>query len=100
MQSGKLASRRPTGLGDIDYTTRWLLSRQTTVLQTEEQQDDDSEADEEEDDGVIRWAGFSGRCNKIADTCYSWWVGGSLAVRMQFTFSKPLLSPELTNPLL
>lgn len=26
-------------------------------------------------------AGFSGRCNKIADTCYSFWVGGTLAVR-------------------
>ncbi|KAI9724371.1 MAG: hypothetical protein M1812_000439 [Candelaria pacifica] len=26
----------------------------------------------------LRWAGFNGRCNKIPDTCYSWWVGGSL----------------------
>ena len=26
-------------------------------------------------------AGFSGRCNKIADTCYSFWAGGALAVR-------------------
>lgn len=28
----------------------------------------------------LQWAGFNGRCNKVADTCYSWWVGGSLAV--------------------
>jgi geranylgeranyl transferase type-1 subunit beta len=25
-------------------------------------------------------AGFSGRCNKLADTCYSYWVGGSLTL--------------------
>lgn len=27
-----------------------------------------------------QWAGFNGRVNKIADTCYVFWVGGSLAV--------------------
>ena len=25
-------------------------------------------------------AGFNGRCNKVADTCYAFWVGASLAV--------------------
>lgn len=25
-------------------------------------------------------AGFNGRCNKTTDTCYSFWVGGSLSV--------------------
>jgi hypothetical protein len=29
----------------------------------------------------IQYAGFNGRINKIADTCYAFWVGGSLAVR-------------------
>lgn len=28
----------------------------------------------------LQFAGFNGRCNKVADTCYSFWVGGSLAV--------------------
>ena len=28
-----------------------------------------------------QWAGFNGRVNKIADTCYVFWAGGSLAVR-------------------
>lgn len=31
--------------------------------------------------GEIKHAGFGGRCNKIADTCYSFWAGGTLAVR-------------------
>ena len=31
-------------------------------------------------DEDLRSAGFNGRCNKVADTCYSFWVGGSLAV--------------------
>ena len=25
-------------------------------------------------------AGFNGRYNKVADTCYAWWVGGSLGI--------------------
>ena len=27
-----------------------------------------------------QWVGVSGRCNKVADTCYSFWVGGTLGV--------------------
>lgn len=30
----------------------------------------------------LRWAGFSGRSNKIADTCYCFWNAGALAVRV------------------
>jgi geranylgeranyl transferase type-1 subunit beta len=29
----------------------------------------------------LRWAGFNGRPNKIADTCYCFWNTGALAVR-------------------
>ena len=29
----------------------------------------------------LQWAGLTGRCNKIADTCYTFWTGGSLGVR-------------------
>lgn len=28
----------------------------------------------------LQVAGFSGRSNKVSDTCYSFWVGGTLAV--------------------
>lgn len=29
----------------------------------------------------LNCAGFNGRCNKVSDTCYGFWVGGALAVR-------------------
>jgi len=32
------------------------------------------------DPAALLWVGFSGRCNKFADTCYSWWAGGTLAM--------------------
>ncbi|KAI4120567.1 MAG: hypothetical protein LQ347_007075 [Umbilicaria vellea] len=31
-------------------------------------------------DEEIQWAGMNGRCNKPADTCYSFWAGGALAI--------------------
>lgn len=34
----------------------------------------------------LAWAGFNGRCNKIADTCYCFWVTGALGVRNRFFF--------------
>ena len=34
----------------------------------------------------LLWAGFNGRCNKIADTCYSFWAGATLAVRKAFSY--------------
>lgn len=42
--------------------------------------DDDTASQQE-------WAGFNGRPNKLADTCYVFWVGASLKVR------RPLSSP-------
>jgi len=42
----------------------------------------------------LLWAGFNGRCNKVADTCYSFWVGGTLSVT---PLSLPL-SPSLPPP--
>lgn len=34
-----------------------------------------------------QWAGFNGRCNKVADTCYCYWNSGSLAVRKHCDFN-------------
>ena len=32
-----------------------------------------------------QWVGVNGRCNKVADTCYSFWVGGTLGVSSRLT---------------
>lgn len=37
-------------------------------------------------------AGMNGRCNKPADTCYSFWVGASLAVRNGCTLQSRQIS--------
>ncbi len=40
-------------------------------------------------DGASRQvAGFTGRCNKAADTCYAFWAGGSLKVRVSLSCMK------------
>ena len=36
------------------------------------------------DSGELLWVGFSGRCNKYADTCYSWWAGSTLHVSISW----------------
>lgn len=88
-------------------TLHWLVSRQTTRLEEDEYYslgdhpdasvsvhkpfhilgavpvsatDRHPDALAVPDPQELQWAGFNGRCNKVADTCYSWWVGGSLAV--------------------
>lgn len=38
----------------------------------------------------LNCAGFNGRCNKVSDTCYGFWVGGALAVRASSLFFPPL----------
>ncbi len=35
----------------------------------------------------LQWAGFNGRCNKVADTCYAFWVGGTLGVSLSSAVS-------------
>ena len=89
-------------------TLHWLVSRQTTRLEEDEYYslgdgpvasisahrpfhvlgaapvlapDRHPDALAVPDTQDLQWAGFNGRYNKVADTCYSWWVGGSLAVR-------------------
>lgn len=91
---------------EFEALLRWLLSRQTTELDVEESDEDSQAGDRKtapttspetavETEPVPvriqnlppitpseeRWAGFNGRLNKIADTCYSFWVIGTLDVR-------------------
>lgn len=95
------------GAREFESLVCWLVSRQTAELgETEEDSDDESspEADEvqrlpkaaeelgsnEDPDNLpvirpptgasLRYAGFNGRCNKYADTCYSFWNLATLDV--------------------
>lgn len=46
------------------------------------------EVDIEPSDSELRLAGLTGRCNKPADTCYTFWAGGSLAVMSTLSMIK------------
>jgi geranylgeranyl transferase type-1 subunit beta len=43
---------------------------------------------------TIPCAGFNGRCNKVADTCYSFWNGATLAVSDSGKRFYPHISPR------
>lgn len=82
----------------------WLVSRQTTDLEEEEEDDEVDTKDTAQpaqetpnatsfgepikklpdfkplDEASLKWAGFNGRLNKLADTCYCFWVTGTLGV--------------------
>jgi geranylgeranyl transferase type-1 subunit beta len=71
----------------------WLTSRQFVYLEPPPNNaSSDSDSEEEEDNFLLpthpsalaaspppRHVGCNGRCNKVADTCYTWWVGAALA---------------------
>jgi geranylgeranyl transferase type-1 subunit beta len=83
---------------DLEACIKWMLLRQTTYI--EDDQDEDSEDDEQTHTKhtfspqtktthdrssstappELLNAGFNGRTNKIADTCYSFWNLGALAI--------------------
>ena len=86
-----------SGLENIDGLVKWLVHRQVPFEKKDAMQDDDwqhihdSGSEEEKadatkielgTDGRPLWGGFHGRCNKKADTCYSFWIGASLDVSL------------------
>ena len=61
---------------------RWLLRRLTTAVDEEDLEygiETDNQVPSAED-VLSQWVGCSGRINKVADTCYVFWVVGSLSV--------------------
>ncbi|KAK7970185.1 prenyltransferase and squalene oxidase [Apiospora saccharicola] len=84
------------GIPNTAAMVRWLVSRQ--IVYTESDESDSDEEKEEEEDGKddtpavptsematlnvtgTVLGGFNGRPNKVADTCYAWWVAGALHV--------------------
>ncbi|KAH8900930.1 prenyltransferase and squalene oxidase [Thozetella sp. PMI_491] len=75
------------GIRDIPALVHWLASRQFVYLEPSEDEDDDEEDNPVHpaslDDLILdektSLVGFNGRCNKVADTCYTWWAAGTLA---------------------
>jgi geranylgeranyl transferase type-1 subunit beta len=69
------------GIRDKELLLHFLTSRQTTVLEDDDSSDDESKTQESALPGPLEAiAGFNGRCNKPADTCYCWWIGATLKV--------------------
>ncbi|PLB46963.1 putative geranylgeranyl transferase beta subunit [Aspergillus steynii IBT 23096] len=95
----------------FETLTRWLVARQTSELGDDEEdaheEDDHTEsardplntaqaADNVDEmfgqlptlptpsTETLEWAGFNGRCNKYADTCYSFWNGATLTMMDRF----------------
>jgi geranylgeranyl transferase type-1 subunit beta len=64
----------------LEDNITWMLQRQTTWI---DDSDTDEELEDEEGQAAVVTAiaaGFSGRCNKMADTCYCFWNAGALAL--------------------
>lgn len=90
---GPKPSPGQSGLTNFDLTIDWLVSRQTEILdedQAKEMNDADTGIESIGGTGIsvgpftdsrLQWAGFNGRSNKIADTCYCFWACGALSVR-------------------
>ncbi|KAK6615240.1 prenyltransferase and squalene oxidase [Botrytis cinerea] len=72
------------GLTNLPETIRWLALRQTSYNE-EEEGDEDGHNEATSDHHFVpdvdsTFVGFNGRCNKRVDTCYCFWVGGSLSM--------------------
>jgi hypothetical protein len=90
------SSSKPTdvildGIPDIPALVKFLTYRQFAYVDPPEDEDEDEDnfhdvsiAEMEMEDLCV---GYNGRCNKVADTCYCWWVGGALDVG--FDLSNP-----------
>lgn len=82
------------GIADREQFISFLVSRSFAYTSSPSTEDDD---DDEDDDPATanfhladlslsdnqqdaEFIGFNGRCNKVADTCYTWWTLGALSI--------------------
>ncbi|KAK3303090.1 terpenoid cyclases/protein prenyltransferase alpha-alpha toroid [Chaetomium strumarium] len=84
-----------SGIRNMPGLIHWLSSRQFVYLEPEPPSSDAEYGEREEDEEVnfllpkrlsdlslsenLRYVACNGRCNKVADTCYTWWVAAALA---------------------
>jgi geranylgeranyl transferase type-1 subunit beta len=74
------------GIRSIPKLAHWLASRQFAYLDAQEEDDQDDPVNFTQPldlsalslEENLRHVGYNGRSNKVADTCYCWWVGASL----------------------
>lgn len=73
---------------------QFLASRPFAYLPQEEESDEVEENFIESNVGETGYGhvGFNGRWNKKADTCYCWWVGGTLSVSLSVARGKPFVN--------
>ncbi|KAK7425751.1 geranylgeranyl transferase type-1 subunit beta [Neonectria magnoliae] len=72
------------GIPNREGLLQFLASRQFRYLAEAEEEDDVEQnfIEAKIGEGELGHVGFNGRWNKKADTCYCWWVGGTLAWKM------------------
>lgn len=92
----------------------WLASRQTAQLEEPEEDEDDEQLEATQtgslndrvrglpnvqplEPDTISCAGFNGRCNKYADTCYSFWNGATLMVSNTPLFGSACLLTQMLD---
>ncbi|KAJ5406923.1 hypothetical protein N7465_008207 [Penicillium sp. CMV-2018d] len=90
------------GSDQFEALITWLASRQTARLEEPEEDEGDEQLESTEtgslndrvrglpnvqplEPDTISCAGFNGRCNKYADTCYSFWNGATLMMLDQYS---------------
>ncbi|KAF2749645.1 geranylgeranyl transferas-like protein type i beta subunit [Sporormia fimetaria CBS 119925] len=85
VQTSQQKDQRLRGITDLPSTLHWLVSRQTLTLEEGEEDEGEQNGDANPSKGAqsqqdLSMVGMNGRCNKIADTCYAYWVCAPLDV--------------------
>jgi len=76
------------GISDRPALVKWLAARSFAYAEPPDAADEDPEnflqppalSALDLPEGAPAHVGYNGRCNKVADTCYCWWVGGTLSI--------------------
>ncbi|KAI0817887.1 terpenoid cyclases/Protein prenyltransferase [Xylaria sp. FL0064] len=73
------------GIPSVPALVHFLVSRQFVHIEPSGDSGDDNDTanhplPDSLTDGIPQLAGFSGRLNKLADTCYTWWNSGALVL--------------------
>lgn len=110
----KISPLLTPGTTQFELLLRWLVARQTADLGESGSDNDDEQPPPSEEqfdaryvdelppieppsEESLQWAGFNGRANKAADTCYSFWNTATLAVSRRASHCYHLRQNALTR---